>query len=110
MKKARILVIDDERGFTQLLRMALPEYEVRIENDPTRALEAARQFRPHLILLDVLMPELDGGDVAAQLKLDSTLARVPIVFLTAIVSPKVGSADQIIGGYSFIAKPVSREA
>jgi CheY-like chemotaxis protein len=110
MNKVRILVVDDEPGFTRLIKLALPEYEIHEENNPTRALETARHFHPHLILLDVVMPELDGGDLAARLRAEPILARVPIVFLTAIVSPKECPTEQVIGGYPFVAKPVSREA
>lgn len=109
MEKRRILLIDDEKGLTRLVKMALPQYEVREVNDPRLAVEAARAFQPDLILLDVVMPSLDGGDVAAQFKADEMLARIPVVFLTGIVSPKQGNDEQSIGGYSFIAKPVSRE-
>jgi putative two-component system response regulator len=107
MSKKKILLIDDEKGLTRLVKLAIPQYEVREENDPTRALETAREFQPDLILLDVVMPTMDGGDVAAQFKSDPALAEVPIVFLTAIVTPKPGQPEQSIGGYPFIAKPVS---
>ena len=110
MNKVRILVVDDEPGFTRLIKLALPEYEIHEENNPTRALETARHCHPQVILLDVVMPELDGGDLAAKLRTEPMLARVPIVFLTAIVSPKECPTEQIIGGYPFVAKPVSREA
>ena len=67
METKRILVVDDEQGFTMLLKMNLEKkggYEVRVENDATKALDAAREFRPQVVLLDVVMPEMDGGDVA----------------------------------------------
>jgi CheY-like chemotaxis protein len=111
MRKKKILVVDDEVGFTRLLTMALPQYEIREENDSERALETAREFRPDLILLDVIMPGLDGGDLAAQIEGDAVLRQIPIVFLTAIVSPKeAGNTARQIGGYPFLAKPVSADA
>ncbi|HEY0549465.1 MAG TPA: response regulator, partial [Verrucomicrobiae bacterium] len=61
MMKKRILVVDDNAGDTQLLKRFLEEtdeFEVREENDPKSALSTAEQFEPHLILLDVLMPEM----------------------------------------------------
>ena len=110
-KKTRILVVDDEKGFTHLLNMALSSnYDVCEVNDPDGALGAVREFRPDLILLDVVMPTLDGGDLAAQLRSDPSLATIPIVFLTAIVWPSEGESEQMINGYPFIAKPVSRDA
>jgi len=108
MKKQKILVIDDESGFTHLLKLVLSKYEIREVNDSRRALEMAREFRPDLILLDVVMPKLDGGDVAVQFRSDPLLRHVPIIFLTAIVSPKeLGHGSHMLGGYPILAKPVS---
>ena len=71
-------------------------------------LEAAKEFRPDLILLDVIMPDIDGGQVAAQIKADSQIKDTPIVFLTAIVSKKeTVSLGSNIGGQAFITKPLS---
>ncbi|MEA3208865.1 MAG: two-component system, OmpR family, response regulator [Chthoniobacter sp.] len=109
MDKKRILVVDDEQGFTRLLKMALSGYEIREVNDPSLALDVAREFRPDLMLLDVVMPDLDGGDLATQLQAEPTLANVPIIFVTAIVSPKEGESERTIGGFPFIAKPVARD-
>jgi CheY-like chemotaxis protein len=109
MSKKRILLVDDESGFTHLLRLVLPNYEICEENDPTRALETARRFKPELVFLDVIMPDADGGTVAAQFREDPDLRNVPIVFLTAIVSPKETKARHTFGGYEFLAKPVAKE-
>jgi two-component system, OmpR family, response regulator len=111
MRKKKILVVDDESGFTRLMKIALPQYEIREENDPLNAMKTALSFRPELILLDVIMPGLDGGDLAAQFAEDPVLRNIPIVFLTAIVSPgETGKAARHIGGYPFLAKPVSAES
>jgi len=109
MEKTRVLIVDDEEGLTRLVRLALPQYEIREVNDPARALETAREFRPQVIILDVVMPGLDGGDVAEQFKQDPDFSNVPVIFLTAIATPKAGEDEQTIDGYPFIAKPVSRE-
>jgi CheY-like chemotaxis protein len=109
VKSVRVLLIDDEKGFTRLVKMALPQYEIREENDPTRALESAREFQPDVIVLDVVMPVLDGGDVLELLKADPTLAKVPIIFLTAIISQRHGQTERAIGGYPSLAKPISSE-
>jgi len=113
MKTKRILIVDDEAGFTRLLKLTLEgtkRYIVKEENDGSRALTTARQFRPDLILLDIMMPKVDGGDVARQIASDPILKDVKIVFLTAIVSQKEAGAAGGIGGFPFMAKPVSLAA
>src|ERR1700693_186379 len=104
MKKPRILVIDDEPGFTRLLKLVLKRYDIREENDSTRAFETARSFHPDLILMDVIMPGLDGGHLAAKWRADAVLKHVPIVFLTAVVSRnEAGDTPKQIGGFPFLA-------
>ncbi|MEA3207274.1 MAG: two-component system, OmpR family, response regulator [Chthoniobacter sp.] len=111
MNKPKILIVDDESGFTRLIKIALRKYEIREENDSLRALDVAREFHPDLIVLDVIMPGLDGGDVAAAIRVDPKLRHTPIIFLTATVSPKeAGTEPKLIGGYPFLAKPVSPAA
>jgi CheY-like chemotaxis protein len=114
MNKTRILLIDDEVSFTRLLKLNLEqkgEFEVRVENRSTNAVAVAKEFKPDLMLLDVIMPQLDGGQVAARFKADPALANIPIVFLTATVRKKeVDDHRGVIGGFPFIAKPVTLEA
>ena len=111
--KARILIVDDEVAFTRMVKLNLEkagEFEVRIENRATGALAAARNFRPDLILLDVIMPSMDGGDVQNQIKRDRTLRDTPIIFLTATVSKReAGEGGMNSGGELFLAKPVTVE-
>jgi CheY-like chemotaxis protein len=107
----KILVIDDEAGFTKLLKMNLEksgEFEVRIENNSLKALATAREFHPEVVLLDVVMPGMDGGDVAAQFQDDPMLKKVPIIMLTALVSPGETSHDSVAqaGAMSVLPKPV----
>lgn len=113
MQKKRILLIDDEPDFTSLLKLNLEKtgaYELREENRGEHALTAAREFKPDLILLDVMMPNLHGGEVAAMLKGDEALKDTPLVFLTAVVSKEEAKESKgMIGGHPFIAKPVSLE-
>ncbi len=113
MAKHKILIVDDEIGFTRLLKLNLEttgEYEVRIENGGARAYIVAKEFKPDMILLDVIMPDKDGGEVAAELSDDPQFKHTPIVFLTAVVSKEEADAKNgIIGSYPFLAKPVSVE-
>jgi len=111
MKK--ILIVDDEAGFTRLMKLTLQssgEYEVTEENNGAHAWTAAHRVRPDLILMDIVMPNVDGGDAAAQIRKDPELAAIPIVFLTAIVSEKETHPGGRIGGFPFLSKPVSLEA
>lgn len=111
MSKKRIFVVDDESGFTRLLKLTLERtgrFIVQEENDGTKAWLGARAFQPDIIFLDIVMPKIDGGDVARQIRSDPSLAHVPVIFLTAIVSPSESRHE--IGGFPFIAKPVSLEA
>jgi CheY-like chemotaxis protein len=110
MKTKRILVVDDEASITRTMKVNLERtgaYTVGTENQATHALAAAREFKPDLILLDVMMPDEDGGEVAAQIQADPDLQHVPIVFLTAIVSKEETRGESLdSGGQTFIAKPV----
>ncbi len=111
MNKKRILVIDDDTGLTQMVKLnleATDNYDVCIENDSTKSVETARRFRPDLILLDYIMPEMDGGDVTVSLQKDPFLCHVPIVMITALVSNQEMSPDGTVhcGGQLMFAKPI----
>jgi DNA-binding response OmpR family regulator len=108
--KKRVLIIDDEASFTRLLKLNLHHtghYTAETVNDPTKAIAVAREFSPDVILLDVMMPSMDGGEVAARMQANSKLKGTPIVFLTAAVKRnEITSHQGCIGGLPFIAKPV----
>ena len=111
--KARLLLIDDDQAFTKQLKTILEQagaYEICEEHQGKYALITAKAFCPELIFLDVMMPDLDGGQVGAQLRADPALQRVPIVFITGILSKdEVAPQGGAIGGYPFLAKPISLE-
>jgi CheY-like chemotaxis protein len=108
--KKRILAVDDRASNTRLVKLFLEQtndYVVREENNAKAALAAAEEFQPHLILLDVMMPGLDGGELAARFQANPSLKTVPIVFLTAAITKEEAHAgDGRLGGYPFLAKPV----
>src|SRR6266540_606550 len=110
MNTKRILVVDDEPSVTRNLKLNLEfdgAYDVFTENHATNTLTAARIFRPDLILLDVIMPDMDGGDVAARLQADPLLRNTPVIFLTAIVSNEETDGHEMLSGTAtFLAKPV----
>ena len=107
----KILVVDDEAGFTRLLKLNLEttgRYLVRVENDPALALPSAVDFAPDLVLLDVMMPGMDGGDVANGFNQHAALKETPIIFLTATVRhAEVEDHAGRFGGMRFLAKPVN---
>jgi two-component system, OmpR family, response regulator len=113
MDKKKILMVDDEENFTRMVKLNLEEtgeYAVMVENNSNNAFKAAKEFKPDLILLDVMMPGMDGGDVASELRSDNALKNIPVVFLTAILKKdEMDSSDGLMGGHPFIAKPVSVE-
>jgi CheY-like chemotaxis protein len=109
-KKRRILIVDNDRNATHLVRILLEktgQYLVLEENDSTKAYRSAKIFRPDLILLDVVMPIRDGGEIAAQIRADPELQNTPIIFLTALVTPTEARAGVHIDGHPFLAKPIN---
>lgn len=111
LKKRRVLIIDDEAGFTRLLKLNLHhtgKYIAQDVNDPARAMAIAIEFLPDVVLLDVMMPSMDGGEVAIQFRSNPKLHDVPIVFLTAAVKRnEIQSNKGSIGGLPFVAKPMN---
>ncbi len=111
--KKRILIVDDETQFTRMVKLNLErtgKYEVREENHGAEAVDAAREFRPDLVLLDIMMPDMEGSDVAAVFRDDPLLSHIKIVFLTAIVTKEeTQPTGSMIAGNVFLAKPVKTE-
>jgi CheY-like chemotaxis protein len=108
-EKPRILIIDNNRDFTHFTRIALEKtgrYSVWEENDSAKAHQTALRLKPDLILLDIAMPETDGGEVAARIESDPALHRTPILFLTALVTKSEAKAGLEIHGHPFLAKPI----
>ena len=108
----RILVVDDEEHITELLAMALgyQGFEVERAANGREALDAVVRRAPDLLILDVMMPQLDGFEVARRLRLDEGAAtRVPIIFLTA----KDATQDKVeglrLGSDDYVTKPFSIE-
>ena len=109
-EERRILIVDDDRDSTHLLKILLEKtggFVVREENDAVKAHQSAQNFRPDLILLDIMMPWKDGGEVARQIDVDPQLQRTPIIFLTALVTKSEAKAGLRIQGYPVLAKPIN---
>lgn len=112
MKKKRILLVDDEVSFTRLLKLNLEQtsnYEVCVENWAEEALNTARNFRPDLVLLDLIMPRMIGSDVAAHFRADANLKQTPILFLSAVGRRAPNERHRVVEEYPCIPKPASVE-
>lgn len=111
MSATKILIVDDDKSLASLLKLNLiktGQYEVRVENWPEDALPAAREFKPDVVLLDIIFPTMSGGDVVALFEADPELKSTPIIFHTAAVRPDVVEDHEgIIGDHPCLAKPSS---
>ena len=108
--KRRILIVDDDANSTHLVKILLERsgpYLVLEENDPTKADQTAHNFRPDVILLDIIMPKLDGGELATQIETDRELHDTPIIFLTALVTHGEAKSGLHVQGHPMVAKPIS---
>ncbi len=108
---ARILVIDDEPEITEIVETFLAEagYQVAVENSPENAVDKARKFKPDIVLLDIMMPGIDGYNICEELKADSEFAQTPIIFLTGKDRSDDMGRSFRSGGDMFIKKPFSCE-
>lgn len=105
-RPVRVLVVDDEPNILALLSqtLRLVSYEVRTADTGLRALSAARSFEPDIVVLDVMLPDLDGFEVARRLG-----ERVPVLFLTARDTVEDRVQGLSIGADDYVAKPFSLE-
>jgi two-component system OmpR family response regulator len=107
--RGRVLVVDDEPNIADVISIALRynDYEVAIAASGQAALEAVGKFRPHLIVLDVMLPDLDGFAVAKRLR--ERADETPIVFLTAKDTTDDKVRGLTLGGDDYVTKPFSVE-
>lgn len=111
MRKARILVVDDTPANIDILIEALSsDYTVAAARDGAKALAMARREpHPDLILLDVMMPEIDGYQVCEQLKADPATAGIPVIFITALDAREDEARGLALGAVDYITKPFHTE-
>ena len=105
----RVLVVDDEPNIVDVITMALryQGFEVASAGTGAEALAQVREFRPHLLLLDVMLPDMEGFDVAR--RLGAERAKVPIIFLTARDATDDRVRGLTLGGDDYVTKPFSLE-
>ena len=107
MVNKKILVVDDELNIVKMLEARLKSngYEVITAMDGLEALNKARSESPDLIILDVMLPEIDGYKVCARLKFDVNHARIPIIMLTTRAHEYDRKMGEELGVQSYIVKP-----
>ena len=108
---AKVFVVDDEPEITEIVETFLTEhgFQVLTENAPTNAIKKAKNFKPDVILLDIMMPGVDGYDICQSLKQDNEFANTPIIFLTGKDRSDDMGRSFKSGGDMFIKKPFSCE-
>lgn len=105
----RILVVDDDQTLARVVGQVFQrsgKYESRVITDPRDAVEAARDFQPHALVLDVVMPRMDGGEVLAAIRAEPGFEGIPAVFLTGIVSASEVGSHAYSGDVPLVAKPM----
>ena len=107
-QRPRLLLVDDEPTNLQVLRHVLQaDYRLLFATDGARALQVAREQQPQLILLDIMMPGMDGYAVCRALKADPATAGIPVIFVTALNDSQDETAGFDVGGVDYLTKPVS---
>jgi len=105
-KKARILIVDDDRSNIEALNHILkPAYSTLVAINGRTAIEIARQTVPDLILLDIIMPDMNGFEALAELKREDALRRIPVIFITALDSTEDETKGFALGAVDYITKP-----
>ena len=107
-KMAKILVVDDEQDILELIRHSLNKegFEVHIAVNGQQAIDKAKQILPDLILMDVMMPVMDGMEACRQLKEDPTTNHISIIFLTARSEEFAELAGFEAGADDYVSKPI----
>lgn len=112
IKKKKVMIIDDEVFFLQLVKPLLEkagEYEVITLISTKNLLSRINEFKPDIILLDIVMPDANGIDVCARLKDEPAIRHIPIVMLSAMSRDVEKKKALEAGADDFIAKPVKKE-
>jgi len=110
-KTGKILVIDDEAEITEIIETFLKDagYQVLVENSSVMGIERTKSFKPDLILLDIMMPFMDGYEVCDELKKNKETENIPVIFLTGKDARSDEGKSFKVGGDMFIKKPFNCE-
>ena len=106
--RQKVLVVDDEPNNLKLLRQVLEDqYDLAFATDGKKALAVVQKVQPDIILLDIMMPGLDGFETCRRLKADPGTAPIPVIFVTAMENMDDERQGFEVGGVDYITKPVS---
>lgn len=109
MKK--VLIVDDEEDFCYFVKKNLEisgDFEVTVCSDSAQAIQQAEEIHPDLVLIDIMMPVVDGPSIAAELGVNKKTKDIPFVFLTAMITDEETKKNKhVINGSYFVAKPVN---
>ena len=106
-EKSSVLIVDDEKAnLIALTHMLNKEYTVYAAKNGHEALEAAREHHPDVILLDILMPEMDGYEVINNLKNSEETKTIPVIFITGLSSAADEEKGLLLGASDYISKPL----
>lgn len=109
--KTKILVIDDDAGICELVKLTLEKtrkYDVVVSTSGSEGLKLAELHQPNLVLLDIMMPEMSGAEVAEKLVKNEKTCDIPIAFITGLLTKEdVEKRQGFIHGFLFISKPVT---
>ena len=108
---AKVFIVDDESEITEIVDTFLTEhgFQVTTENNPVEALKRIKNIKPNVILLDIMMPGMDGYEICQQLKQDPEFVNTPVIFLTGKDRSDDMGRSFKSGGDMFIKKPFSCE-
>lgn len=111
MDKEKILIVEDETALSEMIKIRLEKngYEVISAFDGAQALEMARQQNPSLIILDLMLPKIDGYKVCRMLKFDEKYKKIPIILFTARVQESDKKLGEQVGADAYITKPFDPE-
>ena len=108
-KVKKILIIDDEKmNIIALAHFLKPEYNIIVSTESLTALETAEKHLPDIILLDIIMPDMDGFEVIAKLKQSETVKDIPVIFITGLNNEVDEEKGIELGAADYISKPFKR--
>ena len=103
--KKKILIVDDDKNVTKSLKISMEKkYDILTLNVSMKAVSHAKYFEPNLMILDIMMPDISGGELAQEMKREKKLKDIPIIYLSGIISR---SEEREIYDSQFLAKPVN---